>query len=88
MDYPRSSRDEGGVPYHIVDAESFGHKTTKDWLKQVKGRGDECLFNMALDWTSSSPAEAKGLLMDFVPMENVFQQGKWVGFLKMREEFG
>ena len=54
----------------------------------MKGKGDECLSNMALDWTSGSPAEAKGLLVDFVPMENVIQQGKWVGFLKMREEFG
>jgi len=44
--------------------------------------------HMALDWTSGAPAEAKDLLVDFMPMENVLQQGKWVSFLKMREEFG
>jgi len=44
--------------------------------------------HMALDWTSGAPAEAKDLLVDFMRMENVLQQGKWVSFLKMREEFG
>ena len=38
--------------YHVVDTESFGHKTAKDQLKQVKDRGDECLFNMGTwRWT-------------------------------------
>lgn len=45
------------------------------------------MFKLALDWASGVPAEAKDLLVDFLPMENIFQQGKWVSFLKMREEW-
>ena len=85
--YPLSCRKEIRIPLQADGVENVKLKTTGDWLATVKGRDDERLFHLALDWSVGAPAEVQNLLIDDMPKVSDLQQGKWVSFLNRRDEW-
>jgi hypothetical protein len=75
------------VSKQAISSEGFDFRTAEQKMEQVKGRDDACLFKMALDWSSVVTVEAHDLLGEFKPMEDDLLQGKWLSFLKMKDEW-
>jgi hypothetical protein len=87
MVYPLSSTEKDAVSNEAISPEGFDFRTAEQKMEQVKGRDDACLFKMALDWSSVVTVEAHDLLGEFKPMEDDLLQGKWLSFLKMKDEW-
>ena len=64
--------------------------TTKAaWLNQVGDKWENFFYQGASAWELTEvPAEVKIRLVKFLPLGEVFQEGKWVSFLKLGSEWG
>jgi hypothetical protein len=59
------------------------------FLKKGDGERSKFLYTTALDWVKKHvPAEVAKHLVDFSLGRDVFEQGKWVSFVKFGNEWG